>query len=202
VLFERRFHAGLQDGSIRLSFRAWARPQVKVGGRYRTGAGMLEVDDVTVVTLAELRDTDARRSGFADLAELSALLRRSSSRTLRANSRIYRVEFHFAGQITSADLPPAEEALSPDEIEALTARLAKMDRLSRRGPWTRQVLDLIEKQPRTAASKLAPELERETLSFKADVRKLKKLGLTVSFEVGYAISPRGRVYLKATRRRA
>jgi len=54
---------------------------------------------------------------------------------------------------------------------------------------------LIEESPRTAASRLAPQLGRETRPFKADVRKLKKLGLTLSFEVGYEISPRGRAFL-------
>ena len=44
---------------------------------------------------------------------------------------------------------------------------------------------------------LAPTLGREKLAFKADVRKLKKLGLTISHEVGYEIAPRGRAYLNA-----
>ena len=65
-------------------------------------------------------------------------------------------------------------------------------------PWTKKTLALIEKQPRIAASKLAAKLGRETAPFKADVVKLKKLGLTQSFEVGYEIAPRGRAYLDAT----
>ena len=64
-------------------------------------------------------------------------------------------------------------------------------------PWTRETLRLIAKHPRIAASKLAAKVERETLPFKVDVRKLKKLGLTQSFEVGYEISPRGRAFLAA-----
>ncbi|MFP8878572.1 MAG: hypothetical protein VCE43_03450 [Myxococcota bacterium] len=36
----------------------------------------------------------------------------------------------------------------------------------------------------------------ETRVFKADVRKLKNLGLTISCEVGYEISPRGRAFLR------
>ena len=61
------------------------------------------------------------------------------------------------------------------------------------------------KHPHIAASQLAKKLGRETLPFKVDMRKLKKLGLTQSFEVGYEISPRGRAYLAAApakRRRA
>ena len=50
-------------------------------------------------------------------------------------------------------------------------------------------------QSRTAAPDLAAELGRETQKFKADVRKLKSLGLTISLEVGYELSPRGRVVL-------
>ena len=78
----------------------------------------------------------------------------------------------------------------------LLERLARMDRLNRRGPWTLRVLRLIRDRPRVAASRLAPRLDRETRTFKTDVRKLKNLGLTRSFEVGYEISPRGRALLE------
>ena len=44
--------------------------------------------------------------------------------------------------------------------------------------------------------KLAKSIGRETEPFKIDVRKLKKLGLTQSFEVGYGLSPRGQAFLK------
>ena len=37
---------------------------------------------------------------------------------------------------------------------------------------------------------------RERLAFKADVRKLKELGLTESLEVGFQLSPRGRAVLR------
>ena len=39
---------------------------------------------------------------------------------------------------------------------------------------------------------------RETPPFKADVRKLKRLGLTVSHDTGYELSPRGRALLRST----
>jgi hypothetical protein len=48
---------------------------------------------------------------------------------------------------------------------------------------------------RTAAGELATRVGREMLPFKADVRKLKELGLTESLEVGYRLSPRGRAVL-------
>jgi hypothetical protein len=44
-------------------------------------------------------------------------------------------------------------------------------------------------------SDLAASLGRERAPFKLDVRMLKALGLTLSLEVGYRISPRGKAYL-------
>ena len=46
------------------------------------------------------------------------------------------------------------------------------------------------------APDLAAQVGRETGEFKRDVRKLKELGLTISLEVGYRLSPRGQAYLQ------
>jgi hypothetical protein len=47
------------------------------------------------------------------------------------------------------------------------------------------------------AADLATSMGRERLAFKADVRKLKALGLTLSLEIGYRPSSRGQAYLEA-----
>ena len=57
------------------------------------------------------------------------------------------------------------------------------------------MLELIARHPETRAADLAPLLGRERLPFKADVRKLKELGLTESLRIGYRLSPRGRAVL-------
>ena len=64
------------------------------------------------------------------------------------------------------------------------------------GPWTIATLQLIGRRPRVRAPDLAAELGRERDPFKIDVRKLKNLGLTISHDVGYELSPRGIAYLK------
>jgi hypothetical protein len=46
------------------------------------------------------------------------------------------------------------------------------------------------------AGDLAADFGRDLQPFKTDVRKLKNLGLTISLEVGYELSPRGRAYLR------
>ena len=109
---------------------------------------------------------------------------------------LFRVAFHY---VALADERPrlAEDAqLTAEEAGGIAAKVERMDARSQHGPWTRQTLGLIEQRPRVAASGLAKTLGRETQPFKADVRKLKKLGLTLSYDIGYELSPRGRAFLE------
>ena len=59
----------------------------------------------------------------------------------------------------------------------------------------RQYLDAISTNPGVRAPDLAERFGRDVLPFKADVRKLKNLGLTLSLRIGYELSPRGAAYL-------
>ncbi|AKF09867.1 ASCH domain-containing protein [Sandaracinus amylolyticus] len=198
LLFQKRFHEGLTSGAITLTFRRWDKPHVKVGGRYRCHPiGVLEVDRIERVRVSEITEADATRAGFDSRDALIEYVRTARDATLDATSELYRIELHHGGDGDRVELALEAEP-TPDEIATIRAKLARMDE---GGPWTARTLALIEKHPRVAASQLAKKLRRETLPFKTDVRKLKKLGLTQSFEVGYEISPRGRAYLAATRPR-
>lgn len=195
LLFKKPFHDGLTTGAITLTFRRWDKPHVRAGGRYRCHPiGVLEVDAVSVVTARSITATDATRSGFATREALLAYL--SELGPLHDTTQLYRVELHHGGDGDRVELALAAD-LTRDDIAAIRAKLARLDRDLR---WTAKTLAVIAKHPRVAASKLAAKLERETLPFKVDVRKLKKLGLTQSFEVGYELSPRGRAYLDAMKR--
>ena len=71
LLFQKRFHAGLVDGSIRLTFRRWEKPHVRPGGRYRCHPiGVLEVDRVERVPVLGITDEEARTAGFSSRDEL------------------------------------------------------------------------------------------------------------------------------------
>ncbi len=192
LLFQKRFHAGLVDGAVRLTFRQWTRPQVKAGGRYRVHPiGVVEVDAVSEVALRDISEADAKASGFDSRAALLAFMAPVAKKKLTPATRVFRVDLHHAGdgdRVATA----MNDQLTDAELDALHARLARFDA---QAPWTRQVLTLIGKHPRTAASQLAKHLGQETKPFKARVVKLKKLGLTQSFEVGYELSPRGRRFL-------
>ena len=101
---------------------------------------------------------------------------------------LYRIAFHHAGEDPRVALRE-EASLAPAEVDELVARLARLDRASSHGPWTRATLELIASHPERRAGDLAAMVGREIQPFKTDVRKLKALGLTESLEVGYRLSP-------------
>ncbi|MBX3230886.1 MAG: hypothetical protein KIT84_40600 [Labilithrix sp.] len=195
LLFTKRFHAGLVDGSVTVTFRRWDKPHVKVGGRYRCHPiGVLEVEAIEQVKVRAIAADDARRAGFATRAELLAFMAAAPKREeakLTPATLVYKVTLRHGGDGDRVEIA-LDDALTAEDVTALRGKLAKMDA---KGPWTKATLALIAKHPRVAASKLAAMAGRETAPFKVDVRRLKKLGLTQSFEVGYEISPRGRAFL-------
>jgi hypothetical protein len=182
----------IKAGELDLAFRRWERPRVVVGTRMRTAVGLIEVTSVDRVEDDDLGDEDARRAGAASLVALRAGL------AARAEQPAWRVGLRFAG-------PDPREALrdavpDADEIAAIVARLDRLDRASKHGPWTREALDLIDRFPQRRAPDLAARVGRETAEFKTDVRKLKELGLTESLDIGYRLSPRGATVVDAERR--
>jgi len=200
LLFQKRFHAGLVDGSVRLTFRSWSKPLVKVGGRYRCHPlGVLEVDRVAVVEVGSISEADARLAGFEGRAALLEYMQGVREGPLRAADKVFRVELHHGGDGDRVAVA-MDASLSDEEVEGLVGRLDGWDARAEEA-WAWRTLRLIGRHPRVAASKLAKRVGRETLPFKQDVRRLKKLGLTQSFEVGYELSPRGVELLRRKKRK-
>ena len=195
LLFQKRFHEGLTGGTVTFTFRRWERAQVKPGGRYRCHPiGVLEVDEVEAVAAGKVSDADARASGFRDRAELMEYLAQFGG-PLAKDDRVFRVRLHWVGDVDAK--PTAfQKELSAEEVAEVAAKLDRLDRASPVGAWTRATLALIKKHPHRRAGDLADLLKREKLDFKEDVRKLKRLGLTIAHEVGYSLSPRGETFLK------
>jgi 3-deoxy-7-phosphoheptulonate synthase len=188
MLFKRETLARIRSGEVTLAFRRWRRPNVKAGGTLRTPLGVLAIDSVERIEEDALTEADARRAGAADRAALMS--------ALRGDGALYRIALHFAGPDPRIALRERVE-LSAAERSAVDARLSRFDAASRHGPWTFAVLRLIAERPGVRAPDLAAGRGLETARFKADVRKLKELGLTESLQVGYRLSPRGRAYLGA-----
>ncbi len=194
-------------GEVDLVFRLWKRPTVKAGGRLRTAVGELAIHEVDVVDPSAITDAEARRAGHADADAVRAALapRRTTSARARARvarpdetSRVYRVRVTYAGADPRADL--RQTRLDRRGIAEMLARLEAMEARAEE-PWVFATLDLISRWPGRRAPELAEVLGRETLPWKAQVRRLKELGLTESLPVGYRLSPRGRQVRDAARRR-
>jgi hypothetical protein len=206
MLIEGRLHQGIRDGRITVLFRRWRRPQVVAGHTYRTAAGLITVDAIDVVT-DRITKADARRAGYPDPESVFAELEAASSPTARMKRRYppknpdgelttYRLKIRYLDIPDPRDELAHSADLADTERAEITKRLDRLDKASPFGPWTRPTLAKIAERPATRAADLASDFGRETAPFKLDVRKLKNMGLTISLEVGYRLSPRGESYLK------
>jgi hypothetical protein len=190
VLLDRPTADGIADGTISLVLRRWDKPRAKPGGTQRTQAGTILIESVTErpgsyrVTAAQ-----ARAAGYPDAATAQAQLDR------RPAAHTYLIEVSYAGPDERPELA-ADDALTDADIAAITARLARWDAATE--PWTRQYLELIAGNEAVRAPDLAARVGLDVPRFKRRVRQLKGLGLTISLDVGYRVSPRGRAYLRAS----
>jgi hypothetical protein len=197
MLFKTAFIPGIIDGSITVTFRDWTRPHARAGGRYRMqDRGFVDVMDVRCMKSASITNADAQRAGYADRASLL----HDVSRRGRAPEWLYRVELRFAGTHDPRGMLAADGSLSEEDFALITKKLRGMDERSPDGPWTRRTLELIEQRPHVVSTELAEDIGMERFAFKTNVRKLKALGLTISHDVGYELSSRGKAYLGQARR--
>ena len=189
MLFAEQFHEPIRRGLITLTVRRWKRPQARTGGIYRlyTG-GFVEATEVEVIAPSQLDDADAIAAGYDSASELLEDLD-------GFEGDLYRIGFRYRGDVQDERaLLAADGALSDEDRATIASGLARMDG-GGRGAWTMELLRTIAEHEGTRAADLAERFERELVRFKADVRRLKALGLTESLEFGYRLSPRGRAFV-------
>jgi len=188
VLIKRAVLDQIAADDLDIIFRKWRKPTVKEGGQLRTAVGMLNILAVDKITRAKITAAEARRAGFESKAALVAEL------DSRDEGDIYRITLEHGGVDPLVAL--RENAnLTATDITELADRLARLDKASKRGPWTTSFLNLLDANPQVRAPDLAEGLGLDKPTFKNDVRKLKGMGLTISFSPGYELSPRGKAYL-------
>jgi hypothetical protein len=181
---------GIVGGDLDLAFRRWTRRMHVPGGTQRTSVGVIRFDEVDVVDPGAITEAEAARAGMT-LDRLLEVLDRKPG-------EVYRIRLSWAGEDERVTL--REKAhLTPKQRDAVVEQLAGMDARSKRGAWTREHLELIDARPSELAETIAASIGREKLPFKADIRRLKELGLTESLRPGYRLSPRGQAVLKHLR---
>ena len=90
--FSRELRDDVLAGRITLSVRLWQRPQVKEGGRYGVGPGLIEIDSVELVPFAAITEADVRRAGEPDLETLRE--RAAHAGPIHEDTLVYMIEFH------------------------------------------------------------------------------------------------------------
>jgi len=180
MLFKRAILTKVRAGEVSVAFRRWTKPTVKAGGFLITSVGRLAIDEVRPVREADITETAARLAGEASLADLMAAL-------AKGKGELHRIAFHLEGEDPRIALREDNQLRAADRA-ALEKRLARMDASA---PWTKRFMDLIAAHPGRRAGDLAPMAGLETPAFKARVRRLKALGLTISLETGYRLSSCG-----------
>ena len=190
MLFRQAALDGIREGRITLAFRRWRRPTVRTGGTLMLPIGQLQIVEVRQIAEGEITDKDAKRAGY----ESGQALREDLAG--RTQGELYRIELGTLGPDPRIALR-SQSALTDGDLTTLKTKLAKLDASAPGGPWTLRYLELIRDNPAVRAGDICKVMQMERLPFKANVRKLKALGLTESLEVGYRLSPRGEALLNA-----
>ena len=116
---------------------------------YRTAAGRLAVDTVDQGAPERISDGDARRAGHADATTPIGDLRGEEGQP------VFRIAFRHLPEPDPRTVLVNDDALDPEAIAAIPARLDRLDRSSSHGPWTRSYLEVIESNPERRAPDLA-----------------------------------------------
>jgi len=189
MLFTAATLRGLTEGRVSCTYRRWEVVRPKVGSRFTTSAGVIQVTSITRAEEQQLTERDAAEAGFDSVAELIKWCR------AKGNGDLYRIGIALAGPDPRIELRRTDN-LDPADIATLNAKLDRMDHAAEQ-PWTRNTLRQISRLPGVVSTELAAEVGQERRPYKLRVRRLKALGLTESLERGYRLSPRGQAYLAA-----
>jgi len=190
MLFKQEHLDGIISGNVSLAFRKWKQPAVNEGSLIHTSIGVVEITGIAPCQLNQITAADATAAGFKDLATLRTLLDKIPAGTL------YKISVRYYAADPRIELRE-QTSVSTAEMELLFEKLARLDRYSKHGDWTLEVLRAIQQHPHSKAILLAGKLGREKEWLKENIRKLKNLGLTISHTEGYSLSPLGTLLLAA-----
>jgi len=189
MLFKMKILEQIREGKVKIAFRNWKKPTVKKGGTLLTAVGQLKMTSIEIIGYNNIREDEIRKAGYDNRADFDKTL-------AGRDGDLYRIRFSLDREDPRIELRETT-SMSKAEIDMLTQKLERFDKASKQGNWTRKVLTLISKRPEEHAIYYANLMGVEKDWLKINVRKLKNLGLTISYAHGYAVSPRGEAYLAA-----
>ena len=89
MVFAKHLRERVVRGQITCSIRIWTSPHVKVGGRYRMGAGEIEIESVTPIGFPDITPELARESGFLGVIDLLKVAKHGKG------DNVYLIRFHY-----------------------------------------------------------------------------------------------------------
>jgi hypothetical protein len=90
MLLKRELLEEIKAGKVDLVFRRWSRPTVKAGGTLKTKLGLLQIGAITDMDPGAVSEADAKRAGFADVADFRKWLD-----TMKAGHLFQRIEVSY-----------------------------------------------------------------------------------------------------------
>ncbi len=180
---------GIKAGTVKLAFRRWQKPAVKEGTLLKTFIGLVKVVSISTVKESQITQKDIRDAGFDDRELFLKSLRQND------NHNIYKIELRYYSEDPRLELRN-NTTLTNSALEELNNKFDRLDKYGKQGLWTKKVLLAIKENPKLRAVDLAKLTGFEKQWLKLNIRKLKNLGLTISHEVGYELSPLGKSLVK------
>lgn len=180
---------GIKSGTIKLAFRRWEKPRVKEGTLLKTFIGLVKVRRITRIEEGQITKKDIRDAGFENLEQLLYSLQQSDG------GNLYKIALRYHTEDPRIKVRE-QKTLTDSAYAELKNTLVRLDKNSRQGMWTKKVLLAIQKNPHLKAVEVAKLTGFEKQWLKLNIRKLKNLGLTISHEVGYELSPLGKTFVK------
>jgi hypothetical protein len=188
MLFKQKHLEGIRSGKISLAFRKWKKLSVSEGSLIKTGVGVIKIISIEDINLTSIKDEEAVLAGFKNASALIQLLEEQK------DGIIYKIEVAFHAENPRVELRE-NAGLEDADFEGIKSALENLDKSSKIGKWTIKTLHVIRENPKLKAADLAVKAKKEKEWLKLNVRKLTALGLTISHEPGYTLSPRGEAYL-------
>jgi len=184
MLIKQKQLDGIMSGKISLAFRKWKNLSVKKDSLLKTSIGLVKIEDISETEMSQITEDDAKLAGYDNVKTLINELEKT------VNGVIYKIQLSFHSPDPRIDLRQKQQ-ITDEELEELKEKLLNLDKFSKQGKWTAKVLKAIQENPKLPAVELAAKVNKEKEWLKTNVRKLKNLGLTISHEPGYTLSPLG-----------
>lgn len=189
MLFKEIHLNGIKSGRITLAFRRWQKAAVKIGSLLHTSIGLVEIRTIEIVNEKDITNKEALDAGFTDKKQLLKSLSRNNRGT------IFKIAVGYHSADPRIKLREQTE-LSEQQFVDLKKKLDRLDNYSKKGDWVEIILTTIKDNPNLHAAGIAKLTGFEKEWLKLNIRKLKNLGLTISHNLGYKLSPFGNQLLK------